>query len=67
MHKVAFFERSPTDIDEVADEFFGTETVRDAIRQKVEALYPKHEIDEFTELFWSRIQDWRRVESDAPV
>ena len=54
-------------LDEVADEFFGTETVRDAIRQKVEALYPKHEIDEFTELFWSRIQDWRRVESDAPV
>ncbi len=47
-------------LDEVALEFFGTDEVHDAIRQKVEALYPKHEIDEFTELFWSRIQDWRR-------
>jgi hypothetical protein len=36
--------------------------VRDAVRQKVEALYPAHEVDEFTELFWSRIQDWRRLE-----
>ncbi|MBT8085711.1 MAG: hypothetical protein KJO19_05325, partial [Woeseia sp.] len=47
-------------LDEVADEFFGSDTVRDAINQKVKALYPEHEIDEFTELFWSRIQDWRR-------
>lgn len=46
-------------LDEVAHEFFGSDTVLDAIRQKVEALYPEHEIDEFTELFWSRIQDWR--------
>jgi hypothetical protein len=43
----------------VAHEFFATDTVHDAIRQKVTALYPEHEIDEFTELFWNRIQDWR--------
>ncbi len=47
-------------LDEVALEFFGGDEVHDAVRQKVEALYPKHEIDEFTELFWNRIQDWRR-------
>lgn len=46
-------------LDEVAHEFFGSGVVRDAIRQKVEALYPEHEVDEFTELFWQRIQTWR--------
>ena len=30
--------------------------MRDAVRQKVTALFPAHEIDEFTELFWSRVQ-----------
>ena len=34
----------------------------DAIREKVAALYPEHEHDEFTGLFWNRIQDWRRLE-----
>ncbi|ANO53001.1 ATP-grasp domain-containing protein [Woeseia oceani] len=52
-------------LDEVALAFFGTETVRDAIRKKVSALYPEHEIDEFTELFWSRIQSWRQGEGVA--
>jgi len=52
-------------LDEVAHEFFGSDTVRDAIYQKVEALYPRHEIEEFTELFWNRIQDWRRLDSKA--
>ena len=52
-------------LDEVAHEFFGTEVVRDAIRKKVTALYPEHEIDEFTEMFWNRIQKWRQTESTA--
>lgn len=51
--------------DEVAHEFFGTEIVRDAIHQKVESLYPEHEVDEFTELFWSRIQEWRTQQGGA--
>ena len=54
-----FCETHLSHLDEVAHEFFGSDTLRDAIRQKVEALYPEHEIEEFTELFWSRIQDWR--------
>lgn len=43
-------------LDEVADEFFGTEEARDAVRQKVAALYPGHEVEEFTDRFWERMQ-----------
>lgn len=60
-----FCEKHLGHLDEVAHEFFGTDTVRDAIRRKVTALYPQHEIDEFTELFWQRIQDWRKLDSAA--
>ncbi len=52
-------------LDEAANRFFATETVHDAIRQKVTALFPEHEIEEFTELFWNRVQDWRRIEGGA--
>jgi hypothetical protein len=52
-------------LDEVAHELFGADVVQDAIRQKVEALYPEHEIDEFAELFWNRIQDWRRQDEES--
>jgi len=47
-------------LDEVAHEYFGSQAVRDAIREKVEALYPPQEHEEFTELFWNRIQYWRQ-------
>ncbi len=50
------------DLDELAYDFFGSEKLRDAIRQKVEALFPAHEHDEFTQLFWDRIQLWREQE-----
>ncbi|MFN8547476.1 MAG: hypothetical protein U0527_05770 [Candidatus Eisenbacteria bacterium] len=46
-------------LDEVAWEFFATDTAREAVRQKVAALFPAHEVEEFTELFWKRIQLWR--------
>ncbi len=49
-------------LDEVADEFFQSETARDAVRQKVTALFPAHEVDEFTGLFFDRIQKWRKAE-----
>ena len=49
-------------LDEVAWEFFGTQAAKDAFRQKVAALYPKHEVDAFTELFWRRVQAWRTDE-----
>lgn len=52
-------------LDEVTWEFFGTEVAKDAVRQKVTALFPPHEIEKFTELFWSRIQDWRKSQKAA--
>ena len=49
-------------LDEVADEFFASDTVHDAITEKVESLYPEHEVDTFVELFWDRVQKWRQIE-----
>jgi hypothetical protein len=57
-----FCERHLGHLDAVADEFFGTEQARDAVRQKVAALFPAHEVDAFTELFYGRIQHWRQTE-----
>jgi len=50
--------------DELAYEFFGTDTARDAVRQKVESLFPAHEHDQFTDHFWGLIQFWRETEED---
>ncbi|MEZ5932123.1 MAG: hypothetical protein R3F54_09255 [Alphaproteobacteria bacterium] len=49
-------------LDALAYDFFGSGQMKDAIHQKVTALFPAHEIDEFTELFWSRVQLWRDQE-----
>jgi hypothetical protein len=50
-------------LDAVADEFFASPECREAIRLKVEALYPAHEIEPFTDLFFSRIQRWREEQA----
>lgn len=52
-------------VDEVAWDFFGSDLAKDAVRQKVTALFPAHEIEEFTELFWKRIQLWRQQSAAA--
>ncbi len=49
-------------LDTIAHEFFGSEMACDAVRQKVTAVYPAHEVEDFTELFWGRIQSWRDEE-----
>ena len=59
-----FCTRHLSHLDEVALEFFATDAARDAVRQKVAALFPPHEVDSFTELFWSRIQAWRNDETE---
>jgi len=51
------------DLEEATWEYFGTEEANAAVRAKVEALFPEHEHDEFTERFWEAIQRWR--ERDA--
>jgi hypothetical protein len=57
-----FCEKNLAALPAVAHEFFGTETAKDAVRRKVSALFPAHEIDEFTEHFWAAIQRWRQGE-----
>jgi hypothetical protein len=52
-------------LDAVADAFFASEDCREAVRKKVTALFPTHEIESFTELFYGRIQLWRRQEGVA--
>jgi hypothetical protein len=57
-----FCYRHMSDLDEIAWQFFGTDKAKQAVRLKVEALFPPHEHQPFTELFWERIQMWRRDE-----
>jgi hypothetical protein len=52
-----------SELDTITWEYFGTPRAKEVIRAKVETLYPDNEHEEFTELFWERIQDWRRTES----
>ncbi len=59
-----FCDRHLARLDEAAYEFFGTETARDAVRQKVEALFPAAEVPRFTEHFWGLLQFWRKTEAD---
>ena len=60
-----FCEQHLSHLDEVAHQYFASDAVRAAIREKVEALYPAHEHDEFTELFWKRIQYWRQHQGNV--
>ncbi len=60
----AFCDEHLGHLDDVASTFFGSADARDAVRRKVESLFPAHEVDEFTELFFSRIQDWRARDAE---
>ena len=51
-------------LDEVALEFFGTEQAKEIVRAKVAALFPKHEIDLFTDHFFGLVQFWRKTEAE---
>jgi hypothetical protein len=55
-----FCEKHLGHLDSVAFEFFGSAEAKAAVRLKVAALFPEHETEKFTELFWARIQEWRR-------
>ncbi|HEX9855489.1 MAG TPA: hypothetical protein VGC47_09260 [Acidimicrobiia bacterium] len=52
------------DLDEVALAYFAEERAKDAIRRKVAAVFPAHEVDHFTEHFWGLIGFWRKTEQD---
>lgn len=51
-------------LDEVALELFGSDVVRDGVAAKVAAMFPEHEVEEFTEHFWGLIAFWRKTEAD---
>jgi hypothetical protein len=59
-----FCDQHLSQLDEVAWEFFGTDRAKEAVRAKVEALYPEHEVEQFTEHFWGLIGFWRKTEAD---
>lgn len=59
-----FCEKHLSHLDEVAYEFFASEQAKDAVHRKVEALFPEHEVEEFTEHFWGLLQFWRKTEQD---
>jgi hypothetical protein len=59
-----FCDRHLAHLDEVAYEFFGSDTAREAIRTKVQAMFPEHEVDRFTDHFWGLIEFWRKTEAD---
>jgi hypothetical protein len=59
-----FCDRELAPLDEVAWEFYGSPRAKEAVRLKVEALFPTHEVERFTEHFWGLIQFWRKTERD---
>ena len=64
---VEFCDKHLSHLHEATVEFFGTDTARDAVRQKVASLFPEHEVDEFTELFWQKIGDWRKEPEESII
>ncbi len=62
----AFCDKHLSGLDAVIQDYFASTHAQDAIRQKVEALFPEHEVDSFSDLFWQRVQHWRTREGGAP-
>ena len=60
-----FCARHLPELDQVAWEFFATPAAKGAVRKKTAALFPAHEVEQFTELFWNRIQAWRADQGGA--
>jgi len=52
-------------LDGVVWTFFGEPVAYGAVTQKVAALFPAHEVEAFTDLFWNRIQHWRAEHAPA--
>jgi len=48
-----------SELDAITHEWFGTDDAKEAVRRKVAALFPPHEVEEFTDVFYQRIQQWR--------
>ena len=59
-----FCEKHLSHLDEVALEFFGTQRFHGIVREKVAALYPTHEVDQFADHFFGLVQFWRKTEKE---
>ncbi len=59
-----FCDTSLANLDEVALEYFGRPQVKEIIRRKVAAVFPEHEVEQFTEHFFGLIGFWRHTEAD---
>lgn len=46
-------------LDAVADDYFASAECKAAVREKTAALFPAHEVERFSELFFSRVQQYR--------
>ena len=46
-------------LDAVADDYFASAERKAAVREKTAALFPAHEVERFSELFFSRVQQYR--------
>ena len=51
-------------LDEVCIAFFRTERAKEITREKVAMLFPKHEVEEFTEHFYGLVQFWCKTEAE---
>ena len=59
-----FCERHLSHLDEVAHEFFGTPRFKELVREKVAALFPNHEVDQFTDHYFGLVQFWRKTDAE---
>jgi len=51
-------------LDAIALEYFTSDTFKEVVRAKVTALYPPHEIEQFTEHFFGLVRFWGKTEAD---
>ncbi len=59
---VEFCDRHLGHLDKVVWEFLGSDRAKELVRQKTAALFPAHEVDQFTDHFYGLVQFWRRTE-----
>lgn len=60
----AFCAEHLTGLHATAHAYFGSDRFKQVVREKVTALFPKHEIEPFTDHFFEKVQQWR---ADNPV
>jgi hypothetical protein len=59
-----FCDRHLGHLDEISLEFFETDIAHDAVAAKVESMFPKDEVEKFTNHFCGLIEFWRKTERD---